>query len=282
MAIFKGPKYTIMNNIFDCFKKDPLAIFIKEKYEAIPLKLPDNRFAPLTLLAVNKGNVKYLGSLENEPFANQWKVPRSNKIGLPDIDRNSTSAIKSGVLFNLLEPFLSDSFGLPVGVNKLEASKAGRAELHLSILKTEKKFIAAYDIHYGLTNARLNIPLLDIIDNGGKIVLIDAVLTSKQYAIEVKNDSDGSFAANLKSDLIGKMDVSSINQKGSTLTITGKKNSVFAFTCVGLDMDDLGNVKGIRIPANQTIYPAAPISSFPVEHVLIDDNQDLITIDDAG
>ena len=270
-----------MSIVFSCKKEDPLAIFIRRNYEAIPLKFPDRRFSPLSLLAVFNGKVRYLGSLKDEVFAKSWEVPAEETLDLEDVKNVLSSSLEIGIGLKLLQPFLSDTVGEDIAFNSDSGADVSRKQkMQVSITGAVKTFISPYNIHHNISNAEIKIPLLNVEENKGQIVLIDSALSSKRFSISFQDDNNTQAAAKLESKLAGKLSANAMRRNGSKLLIVGKKNSTFAFTCIGLEISNAGFVKGIKLPKDPTRYAAAPMAGSSVEHLYIDDDRDLTYIED--
>ena len=267
-------------------ESDPLVKLIRETYGATPLKIPDGRFAPLTLLATPNRRVMYIGGLA-ELAPPTWSKPRLDTIDMPSVTATQSRDLSWGVAIDLVGPFVAQLLGIAqVEVEaSIKRSQHKGQTVRLSIGRAKRTFVQLIALARSIETIPLKLPssLDDELGRAGlkSLYLVDSVLTAAEITLGVEGSSAAETAAKLSADIAGKASADAVIRATSTLTITGTKRHPFAFTSVPVTVDSSGVISSLGVADQLRIAGATGVGAFgsPAYEALGERNE-LVAFDD--
>lgn len=259
---------------------DPILKFIRSTYDAIPLKIPDPKFAISSLIASKGHSIRYAGNLA-EDFKNEWEVPQTQKIQLPDVATTFSSQMRLSYALELLGPFIASLFGNPLfSLNgTVNAHHNNRLKVSFSISRATRNFVSPAAYAKSLSKAQLKLPAIGILP-GANLLVVDAILCAREINIDVSGDGASEVAGKVADMLIGSFSSEAVLKNGSNLTVTGTTQTPFAITCLKLDVLEDGSIVGISIPKSSYSLQAIPVENINnINHFILGDSKDLLFYD---
>lgn len=243
-------------------QSDPLLEFIRSTYGAVPLRVPDQRFAPLAIFSMQSRRTRYLGTLSQLALDNDWIAPRSSSNQLGEVSTISSSDIGWSAATELLGPFMSSALG--IGTAPVNASLSGarkRAEgVRVVIESSRKTMVNPFAIAKSIGQDTHRIPATLQINNQD-LYIIDGVFLARELSLELIGANASDAAASMEAELVGNVEAERVLRANSTLKITGNDRTPFAFTCLKVKTETTGFISSVLVGKAQPRLNAAPVSS---------------------
>lgn len=227
-------------------KDDVLVNLIRETFNANPVRVPEERIMPMTILGVSGKKVTFLGSVVPLLSGKKGLKVKQQKSQLPNVSASKSKAISTEIALKIMDGFLSglgsNSAGLEhsfKGINKVSFSFQDVNRHHvdvnelLKVLGTEK-----LDKEHPVAKAFINESM--------RCVIITSVITSSSFTIKSESDSLHQTDLNIPeiqglfSSKGNKVKVSSASK--AEVSFKGSKDLAFAFSGLGLIISDDGSV----------------------------------------
>ncbi len=224
--------------------KNDITDHIRELFDANPLKIPEARIQPLSMLEVRNNKPKYLGAfkfLVKDGFDHAITI---NEAPVSQVSNTKTKKINFKIGFDILGNFIK-ALGLDPAV--IGASVKGTKKISFSFGNVVRKYIDTLELgHILVTNDILgdpdNIFIQEIVSNPDvQLALITDVLTSTDFSISTykENNSNADINIPLIEGYLGNIDTGLSLEKISENEITFKGSTplTYAFTCVEINID---------------------------------------------
>jgi hypothetical protein len=268
-------------------KTDPILTTLRDVFSANPLKVPEQRFKPLSVLAFRKGKACYLGNL-TDLFYPIIRVP-PGWIGEPqrmaEVEGHVTQhiAIDAGldILQGLFSAFGSDGAGLRTSFNRL-------TQISFSFDKVQRQAIETNRLGRLVSEKTLNLKNPVLPNFSGNVaadfLVIDSVIQSNNFSVHI----DRSQAANVNlkvpevAQYLGNVKMDEKQSSGLDLRVTfqGTQFLTFAFTCVRFFPDTTGRIHLIAPELRGVVIANAGTTAVPnPDHILLSEGQDLLILD---
>lgn len=222
--------------------KNDITTFIRDTFNAHPLRVPETKTRPLMVVARkdnktdHRGELKYL--LDN---GMDFEVEvKESKLANTTLDRSRTVNLDFGL--KILEGFLS---GFNLSPAPIGASLKGVTEMSFSFTDTLRFYVDVNELGTKLKgrNADLGHPSIGIFTkpDAYDMLLISDVIASKSFTINIEKTRDQDFNASMPAlqayiaDVDAKVKIKM--EDGRSITFTGDEYLTFAFTCVMMEMD---------------------------------------------
>lgn len=219
-------------SVFTVCKKDPLLDFIRDTYDAHPMRMPDKRIKPMTLLTAVDKRHRYLGSIAESVMSSDWDAPQVHEVDLPNLDRRDSGGIRLDVAIRLLGPFLEETLGQSVS---LDIKGIAATEVSISLRDAQRQYISPIDLHKALKGEQLLHPLPQ--DDRWKLYVVDSVLISRDLVITRKSSRGVNVGAAIGNQLAGVVSADALLVGDSSIEIR-RTDVPFAFTCFAVDVDE--------------------------------------------
>lgn len=256
---------------------DKIVSTLQSVFRANIVRVPESRIQPLTALTLSEGRTQYWGTL-NELVDGQLPAPSSvtEQSRMADISGKQTKSVNLALGLQILEGFLS-GIGLPSA--GISTKFTGAKTVSFSFQETVRYYVSPGKLGGLLRGLALDAEnsANDIFQNGARLLVVDSVITSKDFSINV----DSAAATDFKLDvpaiqkIIGnaKADVQVVSSTGLDVTFKGNTPLTFAFTCVRCDADEAGRLT-VKPGSNTVSFAAEP----SVEHELLSDEPSMIEL----
>ena len=268
-------------------KADPILLFIRSTYGAIPLRVPDSRFAPLTVFTSKDGRARYLGDLSSIVATSRLKKIETQTRDLPDLSQRTSTSMSLSAALSLLGPFLTNLLAL----TQLDLSAAVDASEHrgvgvrISLEGSKQTYVQPLVLTSIFTAGSIDFPGLSIVEDGkGKespLFLIDSILSAREITLTWDSDSAHEVSAKLESAIAGQTSASSVLRSKSRLVITGSHRAPFAFTCLELVANQTRQLTGLKLSSQEPRFGLADVRKVQgANHIELGDEDELIAFDE--
>jgi hypothetical protein len=265
---------------------DPFLDFIRNTYDAIPLRVPDKRIQPLSLFLTIGKRVRIVGDLAQLQPA-EWVAPPFHSADLAAVSHQSTNSLSWSVVTDLLGPILTQMLtAAQIDITaSLRAARARNDRVRLVLGGTKRSFVDPIVCALALQNSPVKLPQIfgsEIGDSSSKpLYITDSILTAKHISISSDDDANGEFAAKLESDLVGKLSPKAMLRRKSGLTITANEPFPFAFTCLQLTVNETHEVNGVQVHGSSKFLGATEAGAMtPPSHSILGEPDQMVRFDD--
>ena len=274
---------------------DFLVKTLRGVFGANPIRVPERRLAPLTVLASNGSKTFFRGAL----------APHLRNVHSLDVEvMTSTMAVLSGrrskavkvdLGLKILDGFLS-GLGLPAAA--LTAKFEGAREVSFSFQDVQRLYVDPGAVGANLAGKVLNDenPAATIFfeqERAYQFLVIDSTIQSRDFSIQVESKSTDGFSLDVPAikDIIGKTstDVEVSSDSSLALTFKGQQHLSFAFSCLRLYVDGNGRITSMPpagdvpgLAAALGVTPAADSSTqtiYTPDRVLLSREPALLNVD---
>lgn len=263
-------------------KADPLLAFIRSTYGAVPLRVPDQRFAPLSIFSIQARRARYLGTLSDIAVGDGWVAPPSSASKLGEVSTISSSDIGWSAASEILGPFLSSALGIasvPVDAS-LSGARKTSSGVRVTIRSARKVTVNPFAIAHAIQPGTHQLPA-SLHTNDQDLYIIDTVFLARDLSLDLVGANASDAAAKFEADLIGNAEAQRILRVNSTLTISGNGKTPFAFTCLKVDSDAAGFITSVVVGTAQPRMNATPVS--PLQDIprdMLGEPDELISFDE--
>jgi len=246
--------------LFKLCSDDPVTSQLRDVFKANILRIPEERIAPLTILASTKRAVRFIGYvgslLDGPPFE------------IPSADLKESDM---ATLTNRRSRIVDSEIGLQILSGLLEGLGGGAApevSAHFNNEKTFRFHFPAVQRRYvelarigqllaGRSFNHKNLCFKTLVDSKVTVRLIDSVITSTGFEIEAGEEGEASLKIDplaLKKALAdAKIEV--IMKDGKHLGFRSSRRLTFAFTCLNVSLSANGAIRGIAPSADKVGPP---------------------------
>jgi hypothetical protein len=273
-------------SFFSFCRSDPLLDFIRATYGAVPLKVPDGRFKPLTLIAVQDRKARYLGTLEELATSPTWIAPKASSAELADVSTKLSQEVSWDVAVGLLAPFLSTM--LETDLTPIDASlKAAAKEsegVRIAIGRARRTQLNPLGLARSIGSKTHRLPSnidRDLARVGGAaLYIVDGVLSARELTMELGGTNASDAAAALEVKLAAKVKADRLLRSTSKLVISGTNRTPFAFTCLRIDVDQQRYVSQLALEEANLKVGATSVAKVPsMDHADLGAAHELIALD---
>lgn len=273
---------------------DFLVKTLRQVFGANPIRVPEERIVPLTVLASNGSKTFFRGSLPPLLRGSPELAIDIETSRMANLSGRRSKSVKIELGLKILDGFLS-GIGIPSAA--LSAKFAGAKEISFSFEDVRRLFVDPGIVGAQLAGKVVNdeSPAATIFfEQGGfQFLVIDSTIQSRDFNIKVETKSDDAFSLDVPAikDLIGKVQTGVEVSSASSLDLTfrGPQYLSFAFSCLRLYVDGNGRVTSMP-PAGNVPGLAAAIgaegSNLPTQtlytpdRVLLSREPSLMNLDD--
>jgi|SRR5882672_2401729 len=229
---------------------DPIVGTLREVFHANIIRVPEQRYKALSVLAARGSQVTFRGTLANLIKGVPPIFPEPTGSLMTEVTGKKTKSVKVDLGLKILGGFLQGMGAPAIGLNA-KFSK---------VLKVSYSFanVVRYWVDDGVVG---NLLIGKVIEKGNPaaaiyfgsapfaFLVLDSVITSTQFTISVDKTSDSSFSLDVPGiqNIIkqANADIAVSSGTGFELTIAGKIPLAFAFSCVQFALTPDGTVKAM-------------------------------------
>lgn len=249
-------------SIFKLCKKDPLINLLRDTFQANPVRIPEERIKPLTIIAAKKDKFEFIGNIEH-----LFKLDHSINISILESQMANVSATKSRSVDLNLGLQIMDGFlkGMGCSSASLDTHFNDTIAVSFSFRNVKRKYVDRGELLKELKQKKFDKDLTIItsfIKDQKKCIMITDIITSNNFSI-AKTEFGGikqafnlpelqgyfSSTADIKVETSGDLEIS----------FTGEKELAFAFVGVELGIDEDGSIYS-DTAANRVVLTAVPNS----------------------
>jgi hypothetical protein len=274
-----------MTIVYLC-KNDPLISTIRDLFDAIPLRVPEERIQPMCVVASNRRKSFFLGRLEHILQTGVKSDVLTSQ--MPDLSGEHTRKVKLHLGLQVLDGFLR-GFGVPA--MGIESAFDGATEVSFSFRDVRRKYVEITRLGKSLAKQKINLqnPVASIFNEGKKfdLLVIDSIITSSDFTIRVDKKKNENFRIDLPlvQSLIAQADtmVQVSSATGFDLTFQGSRHLTFAFSCVRFFLDLAGTIfliePGTYVPSLGMF--STDLVSYTPDRILLSSRPGLLSWDES-
>lgn len=240
-------------SLFKLFcKDDALVNAIRETFHANPLRIPEERVQPLTVIATKRRKSFFRGKLGAIPSDLVLKTSR-----MANVSGKKTRGMDVGIGLSISQGFLKG-----FGASGFDINTALRnvKEVSFSFHNVQRKYVDVWQLGSAIKDILIDVnnPAMSIFfkKKGYDCMLIDSVITSSDFTINVEKSAGGEvdfeapiaqfFDSEIKTGI--RINASS----GRQLSFEAETPLTFAFSCVQMDFEIDGDILAIE-PSDKKI-----------------------------
>ena len=259
-------------------RSDPLLDFIRDTYGAVPLRMPDARWAPFALFELSGRNVRYLGSAID--VGRDAEPPAVTRTALAGLESHRSSQVSWDHAVEIASPFLATLVGLPLPDLEIGLSNAvdRKAQVCLSLGRAVRRAVTVLALARWLDEGHLQLPTT--LGLAGRVFVVDSVLYSREFTTVVDRSADTDLTSRIAASLVGSVDPKLVLRSSSKVTVRGRGDTPFAFTCVELDRGPDGVITGMRLDTPGPRAAATAVGGAGLSgHELVSAPEELVQFD---
>ena len=232
-------------------KNDKLVSFLRDVFGTNIIRVPEERYRPLTVLAARGGKASFRGKLERL-FIESYTFPDDfvKPSQLPNLSGNKTKSIDINLGFKIMDGFLK---GLGIPGASIKNSFSGASKVSFSFEDVKRWYIDTNALGRMIIDKKVNPnnPAASIFfgDDAYPFLILDSIITSRDFTISVEESESSDFSLDINSikNIVEEAGVSvSVDTISKfDLTFKGNKDLAFAFSLVRFSIEDDGTIKEI-------------------------------------
>ncbi|HEU0296580.1 MAG TPA: hypothetical protein VFR47_27840, partial [Anaerolineales bacterium] len=217
-------------------QEDPIITFIRDMFDANPLRIPDKRISPLSLIAGVGKKVRYLGSVKNY-FPDLSIIKQT----MPDLEVNKTNEAKGAIGIDLLSGIIAALSNFSIQGTELatKIEENNSFAIRFFFPNLERHYVIPIHIAQQIARKQPKLSELKVIDRSSNpnFYIVDSIFACNQIGVEITQGAglSANFTATLadvglKSEITGS--------KGNHVVIQGKTRLAFAFSAIRVTVDE--------------------------------------------
>jgi len=247
--------------------KDPYVSYLTEVFGCNIIRVPEERYRPLTVIAARGKHLSFRGNvspiIKNDIAIPQGLIANSQ---MPDLSGRKSRSVKTSFGLKILDGFLK-GLGIPGG--SIKNSFQGASMLSFTFQDIKRMWIDINSFGRIIRNHKIDLasPAAAIFfgENPYAFLLLDSVITSSKFTVSVDRADSTDFKfdiegiKNIVGGISASIDVSTTS--GFDLTFNGNKQLAFAFSCVRFSLTDDGTIGQILPEEGKMVMNYAHLST---------------------
>jgi len=230
---------------------DPLLDSLRDLFDATPLRTPEDRIQPLTLLSRKGHQARFLGNVEHAIDA--FKSPPTKSGSMAELSGKQSRSVDAKLGINILSGFLS-GFGVEAaGVASINFALQDAVSVKFSFGQLERSYVDLVQLGREVAGRHLqrNNPALEIFlgdDSRHDLLIVDSVLRSGTFTLSVEATLTSKLSIDgptVKNAIEGTGNFRSVDASDRAITFSGKKKLPFAFSCAQIELTTGGRIAGL-------------------------------------
>lgn len=234
-----------MNSLKLC-QDDSLINLLRETFQANPIRLPEERIKPLTVLSIDKKNISFMGIIDDllVDKINMSKLSLKNS-KMADVSAQSSKSIKTSTGLKIMEGFFK---GFGAKSSLIEHVFKNVTKVSFSFENVNREYFEKNALLKTLMNKNFSTSHAvnkSFISKKTKCVIIDSIITSNNFSIKAEEFTDNSFSFNIQeltSILSLQNNINVVAQNDKEVSFVGNISLPFAFTGFYLNIASDGSV----------------------------------------
>lgn len=230
---------------------DPLIKTLRDVFGTNIIRVPEERYKPLTVLAAHNNHASFRGKL-SPLLLDNFTFPESilAESQMPDLSGKRSQSVNVKLGLKILDGYLK---GLGIPGASLDSSFNGASEVSYTFQNVRRSWIDINAVGHLLSGKKIDSknPAASIFfgEDAYPFLLLDSVITSSDFTISVDRTASSNFSFDLPiiKNVIenANVEVNVSTTSGYDLTFQGNKQLAFAFSCVRLTIEKDGTIGGI-------------------------------------
>jgi hypothetical protein len=268
---------------------DPLISTLRDVFDCQPIRVPDERVVPMTVLASNGSQSRFRGGLAAHLAGSPTLDVPILKSDMANLTLRRSNGVKVDLGLKILDGFLS-GFGLPSA--GITAKFQGASEVSFAFQDVRRQYIDIGMLGRVLARHKLDLksPAAAIFGaDGFEFLVIDSIIQSRDFVITVEKSAKTDFAVDIAliQEIVQKANVGMSVASSTKLDVSfnGPKFLTFAFACVRLFLDANGAITAMppadKVPALRGYLDSSPnlVVHYTPDRVLLNPTPGLLSFD---
>jgi hypothetical protein len=228
--------------------KDPYVDYLTEVFGCNIIRVPEERYRPLTVIAAREKHISFRGKvtpiIKGDIVVPQSLIANSQ---MPDLSGRKSRSVKTSFGLKILDGFLK-GLGIPGG--SIKTCFQGVSMLSFTFQDINRLWIDINSFGRIIRNHKIDMdsPAASIFfgDNPYAFLLLDSVITSSKFTVSVDRAESSDFKFDIEGikNIVGGINASVgvATSSGFDLTFDGTKQLAFAFSCVRFSLTGDGAI----------------------------------------
>jgi hypothetical protein len=225
---------------------DPLLSLLRDTFNANPVRVPEQRILPLCAIIQLGDKSKFLGRIENLMTDTTFLTMDVQSSQMADVSAKKSRTVNLKLGLEVLDGFLS---GMGAGSASIKGAFQGVEKVSFSFQNVVREWLDIGELGSKLIRRNLNpdnATSSDIINNQYPLLVIDSIITSNNFTINIEKTLSESFKLNIPEieTLIhfkdNSLEIKSSN--GKEISFKGPQPLAFAFSGIRLYSDIMGQI----------------------------------------
>jgi hypothetical protein len=219
---------------------DPLVSLLRQTFQANPIKVPEERLKPLSVIFKNNGNFKFIGGLEpllvrGEPIMADIKQSR-----VANVSATKTKSIDVNLGIDILEGFLQ---GMLVDSISVKEHFNSVSKVSFSFQNVQRQWIDIGELGRIIRDRRFdkqNAATHELLYDDAQCMVVDSIIASNNFTINVDRATEqkGTIDVGAIQKLVSARTGISIKSDSETsISFQGEVMLAFAFSCIELKVN---------------------------------------------
>lgn len=249
---------------FNLCNDDQIVNTLHSVFNANIVRIPETRFQPLSVIAVANSHPYFWGDLNDLIEGAIPDVQSAIKESrMADISGKRSKTVNAGLGLQILQGFLG-GFSLPSAA--IATKFTGAKTVSFTFQEVMRAYISSSQIGTLLQGHALDKEHASntiFFDTKAKMLIIDSIITSKNFSINVESASAKDFILDVPAieTMVGQaqLGIKVASNTGLDIVFKGDTPLTFAFTCLCCQLDEAGRIslapsyKATHFDPNQSV-----------------------------
>jgi hypothetical protein len=226
---------------------DPLLKLLSETFQAIPIRIPGEQYAPLGVIAKWESREKFLGTITNfltdiAPFDKEPIVSP-----LASVSASRSRQVDFSLGFDIMNCFLR---GMGLDGAQLKANFSGVRKVSFTFQDVQRKWMDIGVFGNFLKGKRIdpNNPANNLfLREKAACVVIDSTINCNNFSMHIEDAAGGNFHLDIPAiqNNVGQLknDIKVSSSGALGISFQGTSSLAFAFSAITFALDDLGTIQ---------------------------------------
>jgi len=247
-------------SIFKLCKKDPLISLLRDTFQANPIRIPEERIKPLTIIAATKNKFEFIGNITPLFKTNSKLNTKILESQMADVSATKSRSVELDLGLQIMDGFLK---GMGCNSGSLDSHFIGTEEVSFSFKNVKRKYVDRGELLKELKHKKFakDLPLIaSFINDDRKCIIITDIITSNSFTISKNGASGNNLAFDLpqiQGYFSSTTNIMVETNSGLEISFTGAKELAFAFAAVEVGIDEDGSIYS-DVATNRVVLTTVP------------------------
>lgn len=236
--------------LFNLCLKDPLLTTLKDIFHATPIKIPEERYQPLCVIARYNQKDKFIGIVTNL-LTNTTVYPNTPSTSqMADVSGSKSKTVDFKLGFDIMDSFLK---GMGISGGAIKENFSGITKVSFSFQNVVRHYFDIGSIGNFLKGKKFdktNPATGFFFNENATCIVIDSTINSNNFSLHIEETSQNDFKLNIPAiqQILGNFEAGiSAKQEGDlTISFSGKRSLAFAFSTIVFSITEDGIITFAR------------------------------------